>query len=137
NGRVYRETTVDTAHVHAPCALFVKFRLRYVRNRGHAWFRRESLLNTPLFVGFPGFVAKLWLAHDEHNIYRGAYGWDGSVRAEPSARCLWQVLALVCEPDSIAYVIVPGVERDEVLRHPEVLERLPLRNHDTWWRPIA
>jgi hypothetical protein len=28
-------------------------------------FRAESLLNTPLFVGFPGFVSKLWLAHDE------------------------------------------------------------------------
>jgi hypothetical protein len=33
---------------------------------GIALFRWESLLNTPLFVSFPGFVSKLWLADDEH-----------------------------------------------------------------------
>ena len=74
---------------------------------------------------------------DEHDIYRGLYERAGSDRAEHYAGCLWQVLALVCEPDSTAYVSVPGVERDEMLRHPEMLERLPLRNDDTWWRPIA
>jgi hypothetical protein len=30
-------------------------------------FRAESILNTPLFAGFPGFVSKLWLAHDENH----------------------------------------------------------------------
>ena len=35
-----------------------------------------SLLNTPFFVGFPGFVSKLWLANDEHGVYRGLYRWD-------------------------------------------------------------
>jgi hypothetical protein len=31
-----------------------------VRGRGHALFRLERELNTPLFVGFNGFVSKLW-----------------------------------------------------------------------------
>jgi FAD binding domain len=53
-----------------PCVLVVEFRLRAVRRRGHAVFRRESLLNTPLFAGFPGFVSKLWLADDERGRYR-------------------------------------------------------------------
>jgi hypothetical protein len=61
-GRIYRETIVQKATVDAPVVLVVAFRLRWVRGRGHALFRAESLLNTPLFVGFPGFVSKLRLA---------------------------------------------------------------------------
>ena len=59
---VYRETVADRGATLDPCVLVVEFRLRAVRGLGHAAFRRESLLNTPLFAGFPGFVSKLWLA---------------------------------------------------------------------------
>ena len=65
-----------------PCVLVVEFRLRAVRGLGHAAFRRESLLNTPLFAGFPGFVSKLWLADDERCRYRGFYEWDDPGLAE-------------------------------------------------------
>jgi hypothetical protein len=114
-GRVYRETVVDGASRAAPCVLVVSFRLRFVRGVMHALFRWESLLNTPLFVGFPGFVSKLWCAHDQHGVYRGVYEWDGADRAEYYARCLWRVLALVSVGSSIDYVIVPGLRRDEAL----------------------
>src|SRR6476661_6955147 len=80
--RVYRETMVDREATQDPCVLVVAFRLRAVRGRGHALFRRESLINTVLFVGFPGFVSKLWLANDEHEVYRGFYEWDGASRAD-------------------------------------------------------
>src|SRR4051794_502858 len=59
---VYRETVVDRVP-EDPCVLLVAFRLRAVRGWGHTIFRWESVLNTPLFVGFPGFVSKLWLAN--------------------------------------------------------------------------
>jgi hypothetical protein len=62
---VYRETIIDRAAPQDPCVHVVAFRLRLVRGWAHQAFRWESLLNTPLFVGFPGFVSKLWLAHDE------------------------------------------------------------------------
>jgi hypothetical protein len=78
---VYRETVVEGNRVSSPTALVVCFRLRWVRGRGHRLFRAESLLNTPLFVGFPGFVSKLWLRHDRNGDYRGIYEWDGSERA--------------------------------------------------------
>lgn len=65
SARILRETVVDRGATADPCVLVVEFRLRAVRGRGHAAFRRESLLNTPLFAGFPGFVSKLWLADDE------------------------------------------------------------------------
>ena len=53
---VYRETVIDRPTPSGPTVLMVGFRLRAVRGRGHAVFRPMSLLNTPFFVGFPGFV---------------------------------------------------------------------------------
>ncbi|HXZ73748.1 MAG TPA: hypothetical protein VEH31_23150, partial [Streptosporangiaceae bacterium] len=98
---VYRETVADRAATADACVLVVEFRLRAVRGRGHAVFRWESLLNTPLFAGFPGFASKLWLANDERGRYRGLYEWAGPQRAEAYARALWRVLALVSVPGSI------------------------------------
>ena len=84
-GRVYRETVVDKRPAD-PCVLVVSFRLRLVRGRGHTLFRLESILNTPLFVGFPGFISKLWMAHDVHGIYRGLYEWDRADQARQPRR---------------------------------------------------
>ena len=123
SSRVYRETTVDRSPAREPCALVVMFRLRAVRGRGHVWFRRESLLNTPLFVGFPGFVSKLWLTHDEQGFYRGLYDWDGADAAASYARSLWWVLALVSEPGSIHFEVLPGMARDELLVRTELVAR--------------
>ncbi|RYP82695.1 hypothetical protein EKO23_21170 [Nocardioides guangzhouensis] len=135
-GRVYRETAAVRG-ASDPCVLVVSFRLRAVRGRGHLWFRRESILNTPLFVGFPGFASKLWLAHDERRRYRGFYEWDGAERAEHYARSLWRVLELVSEPGSIDYRVLPGLRRDEVLADPAVLEGCDPPEPDAWWRPVV
>lgn len=134
SARVYRETVVEGTP-EDPCVLVVEFRLWAVRGWGHTAFRWESLLNTPLFVGFPGFVSKLWMAHDEHNVYRGVYEWDGPERAEYYARCLWRVLALCSVPDSIHYMVLPGLRRDALLAAPHLLAT----RSDVaaaWWRPI-
>jgi hypothetical protein len=133
---VYRETVVD-GDPHDPCFLVVTFRLRLVRGWGHRVFRWESLLNTPLFVGFPGLVSKLWLAHDQRGAYRGVYEWDGPDRAEHYARCLWRVLALVSVPGSIKYQVVPGIGRDEALRVPHVLDVPGGSGDREWWRPVS
>jgi len=142
SARVFRETVVDRATTRDPCALVVEFRLRAVRGRGHAAFRRESLLNTPLFVGFRGFVSKLWLADDERGRYRGLYQWDGADRAEHYARALWRVLALVSMRGSIGYVVLPGVHRDELLGQPQVpagvaVQDVPVEDPAAWWRPAV
>jgi hypothetical protein len=134
--RVYRETVVDGAPPADPCALAVAFRLRLVRGRGHTLFRWESLLNTPLFVGFPGFVSKLWLAHDEHGVYRGVYEWDGPARAEQYARALWRVLALGSVPGSIRYMVLPGRRRDDLLAAPDQLAATATDTATAWWRPV-
>lgn len=133
-GEVYRETVVAAPLVE-PCLLVVCFRLRRVRGRGHVLFRWESWLNTPLFVGFPGFVSKLWLADDEQGRYRGVYEWDGADLADHYARSLWRVLALVSEPGSIDFQVVPGRRRDEVLADPGLLDVDP--STPDWWCPVG
>jgi hypothetical protein len=133
SARVYRETVVDRDATRDPCVLVVGFRLRAVRGWGHTAFRWESLLNTPLFAGFPGLVSKLWLADDERGRYRGLYEWDGPQQAEAYARALWRVLALVSAPGSIHYVVLPGLRRDELLAWPQVLADAAADAAD-WWR---
>ena len=133
--QVYRETVVDDGLARDPCVLLVAFRLRLVRGAGHTLFRWESELNTPLFVGYPGFASKLWLAHDQQSVYRGLYEWEGAERAEYYARCLWRVLALGSVPGSIQYQVVPGVRRDEVLASPHLLAAEA--DERAWWRLVA
>jgi hypothetical protein len=137
SARVYRETVVGDGVVQDPCVLLVEFRLRLVRGWGHTLFRWESEFNTPLFVGYPGFVSKLWLTHDERGAYRGVYEWDGPERAEYYARCLWRVLALGCMPSSIQYRVAPGLRRDEVLAVPHLLDETAPTDESAWWRMVA
>lgn len=135
SARVYRETVVDQPATRDPCVLAVEFKLRAVHGWGHAAFRCESLFNTPLFLGFPGFVSKLWLTNDELGNYRGLYEWDSASCADYYARALWRVLQLVCVPGSIHYVILPGMRRDDLL----AMSR-PDADFATWraawWRPV-
>jgi hypothetical protein len=137
SGRVYRETAVDVVPVE-PSVLVVSFRLRLVSGRAHPLFRAESVLNTPLFVGFPGFCSKLWLAHDERELYRGLYEWDEPGQAETYAKSLWRVLELVSQRGSIGYRVLPGLRRDEVLDDPGLLDgrAAPDAAGSSWWRPV-
>jgi hypothetical protein len=135
SARVFRETIVDRGSASEACILLVEFRLHFVRGWAHALFRWESLLNTPLFVGFPGFISKLWVANDEHDVYRGMYEWDGPARAEYYARSLWRVLALGCVASSIHYRVVPGLTRTELLDDPRRLDKVA-DEEAAWWRVI-
>lgn len=135
-GRVYRETVIDRPAAEEPCLLLVEFRLRAVPGHGHALFRWVSLLNTPLFVGFPGLLSKLWVANDAHGVYRGVYEWDGPDRAEAYARALWRVLALVSVTGSVHYRVVPGISRNDLLADPDVLDREGSLATGDWWRLV-
>jgi hypothetical protein len=137
SARVYRDTVVPGRTPQAPCFLAVSFRLRMVRGRGHWLFRMESILNTPLFVGFPGFVSKLWLTHDERGVYRGLYEWDGEAQADNYARCLWRVLALVSDPGSIDFHILPGCRRESVLAIHDVPTLAGGPGARSWWRVVS
>lgn len=134
-GIVYRETVVDREPASAPAALIVGFRLRgFHREWAHALFRAESVLNTVLFAGFPGFVSKLWCLHDAGGLYRGVYEWDGAALAEAYVRALWWVLALVSVRGSIHYAVLQGIHRDELLDDPHVADAVASEEATAWWR---
>lgn len=136
---------VEPSAAASTSVLVVTFKLRWVRGElAHSLFRLESLLNTILFVGFPGFVSKLWLRHDKMGRYRGLYEWDGAHLAANYVRALSRALALVSEPGSIAYAVLPGSSRDELLADPsslalELIESLPselIGGTGAWWRLV-
>lgn len=135
--RVYRETTVDGPPPGDPCVLVVRFRLRGVSGPTHRVFEWESLLNTPLFVGFPGLVSKLWLAHDERGYYRGVYQWDGREAADRYARALWRVLALVSEPGSIDFRVLPSLLRDQAVTDASLMAAQRPHEREAWWRIVG
>jgi hypothetical protein len=135
-GRVFRETVVDQQRPEDPCLLIVGFRLRLLHGSWHKVFLWECIFNTPLFVGFPGFVSKLWLDRDERELYRGLYEWNDAAGAEFYARSLWRVLELVCPRGAIHYKTVPGLRRDQVLEHPQVLEGIDPDEGSAWWRLV-
>jgi hypothetical protein len=82
SARVYRETVVERGPTQEPCVLVVEFRLRFLRGWGHTLFRWESLLNTPLFAGFPGFGPSCgWLTTSGASI---AASTSGTGRGAPS-----------------------------------------------------
>jgi hypothetical protein len=143
SARVFRETRVDGDPPSDPCVLVIGFRLRLIRGRAHRLFEAESILNTPLFVGFPGMVSKLWVAHDRSGVYRGLYEWDTAVAAHHYASSLWRVLEIGCVPGSIHYHVLPGLRRDDVLADPASEARGGSEARDgslpdrTWWRLIA
>lgn len=138
---VFRETAITAAGAADPCILIVEFALRGVHGRGHAVFRRESLLNTVLFAGFPGLITKLWLAHDQHGTYRGLYEWDTPARAESYARALWRILALVSIPGSIHFHIITGRRRTELFAALPAANPVPAPNlgddPGPWWQVIG
>ena len=133
--RVFRETRLERPRVADPALLVVEFRPRLIHGRAHRVFERLSVLNTPLFVGFPGFASKLWMAHDENEVYRGIYEWDGAERARAYAQALSWILTVVSVPGSVSYHVVPGKTRSEYVAEPEELveEASPV-NLDAWWR---
>lgn len=136
SSRVYRETVIDRELVTDPCVLIVGFRLRFLRGFGHTIFRWESMLNMPLFIGFPGYVSKLWMAHDQNHLYRGVYEWNGAERAERYARSLWRVLAIGSVPGTISYRVIPSLHRDDVLADPRLLDGVAPDDAAAWWRPV-
>ena len=137
-GRVYRETVIERPTARSPVVLVVCFRLRRIHGSwAHALFRWESELNTLLFAGFPGLVSKLWLQHDETGVYRGFYQWDDPDLAVAYVRALWWVLALVSEPGSVHYAVLPGLDRDEVLANPAVIDDSLITRPGGWWRPTG
>jgi hypothetical protein len=136
---VFRETAVTGAGTSDPTLLVIQFRLAALASNPllHAAFRRECVLHTPLFAGFPGFRSKLWIDDVETGVYRGIYQWQGGDLARRYAARMVALLAPFSNVGTARYQVVERLRRDEFLLRPEVA---PAHAEGDWWRlaePIA
>ena len=133
---VFRETAIRDGDPRDPVVLVVQFRLRALgRSRLlHALFRRECILHTPLFAGFPGFRSKLWAADTASGVYRGLYEWDGAEQAADYANHLVRLLNPFSIQGSVRYHVLPGCRREDFLRDPELVAAGRGQGVHDWWR---
>ena len=129
---VFRET-VRRAPTLEPALLVIQFRLAVLgSNRwAHAAFRRECVLHTPLFAGFPGFRSKLWADDVATGIYRGVYEWDGAEAARAYATRMVGLLAPFSNADTARFYVLGGVRRETFLRNPQAV---PADEADGGWQ---
>jgi hypothetical protein len=136
---VFRETAATDVSTGDPTLIVIQFRLAVLGSDRllHAAFRRECVLHTPLFAGFPGFRSKLWLDDVETGVYRGVYQWqDGDLARHYAARMV-ALLRPFSNAGTARYQVVEDVVRDEFLRRPDVART---DAEGDWWRlaePIA
>jgi hypothetical protein len=129
---VFRET-VRSAPTVESAVLVIQFRLAALgSNRwAHAAFRRECVLHTPLFAGFPGFRSKLWADDVTTGVYRGLYQWDGAEAARAYATRMVGLLAPFSNAGTARSHVVEGLRRDAFLRDPQAA---PPGATDGWWQ---
>jgi hypothetical protein len=134
---VFRETAIRDRDPRDPAVLVVQFRLRVFGHRCwlHALFRRECILHTPLFAGFPGFKSKLWISDTATRVYRGLYEWDGTERAVDYADHLVRLLIPLSTRGSVRYHVIRGIRRQDLFRDPERAVAGHDQGVDGWWRP--
>jgi hypothetical protein len=130
---VFRETARAGAPTPEPVLLVIQFRLAFLGSNRllHAAFRRECVLHTPLFAGFPGFRSKLWADDVDTGVYRGIYEWQGAGAANHYAQRMVGLLAPFSTPGTARYRVVERVRRDDVLRDPGLA---PGGDADAWCR---
>jgi hypothetical protein len=133
---VFRETAVRDPDPQDPAVLVVQFRLRAFGHRRllHAVFRRECILHTPLFAGFPGFHSKLWISDTTTGTYRGLYEWDGAGRAVDYADHLVRLLVPLSTPGSVRYHVIPGIRRQDLFAASGLAVAGQEPGADAWWR---
>ena len=130
---VFRETAVTQATTSDPTLLVIQFRLPALGSNQllHAAFRRECVLHTPLFAGFPGFRSKLWMDDVETGVYRGVYEWQGADLARHYAARMVALLAPFSNAGTACHQVVEGIRRDDFLLHPALA---PDDVGGDWWR---
>ncbi|HET9291253.1 MAG TPA: hypothetical protein VFQ49_09230 [Actinomycetes bacterium] len=139
---VFRETAIRDGDPRDPVVLVVQFRLWALgRSRLlHALFRRECILHTPLFAGFPGFWSKLWISDPATGTYRGLYEWDGAERAVDYADHLVRLLTPLSTRGSVHYHVTPAIRRRDLFGDPALVVADRGRGDHQWWRlsePVA
>jgi hypothetical protein len=105
---VFRATSCDSSEP-GTVTLLVWFHLRTIP-AGARWrraaFERLSILNTPLFAGFPGYLVKLWMVDPASSDYAGLYSWTTGAEAEHYGGYITSLLAPLSTPGSVGFSVV-------------------------------
>ena len=114
---IFRETTVPDAGTNDPAVIVIQFRLAFLGSNPllHAAFRRECVLHTPLFAGFPGFRSKLWADDVRTGVYAGIYEWQGADPARHYAERMVGLLAPFSNRGTARYHVIEHRRRDDFL----------------------
>jgi hypothetical protein len=130
---IFRETARRMVTTDDPAVIVIQFRLAFLGSNPalHAAFRRECVLHTPLFAGFPGFRSKLWADDVRTGVYAGIYEWDGSERAHHYADRMVAFLAPFSTPGTARHHIVEHRHRDEFLA---TRPGTPDSGASAWWQ---
>ena len=128
----FRETALRDGRTSDPVVLVIQFRLAALGSNPtlHAAFRRECVLHTPLFAGFPGFRSKLWADDVDTGVYRGLYEWQDTRLATHYAQRMVGLLAPFSNAGTARYHVVPGLRRDDFLSDPHAAAG---GSADGWW----
>jgi hypothetical protein len=115
---VFRETTCDTPSRGTPVMLAVWFHLRLIPAgaRIRSWlFERVCVLNTALFAGFEGYLAKLWMVDSTRCDYAGLYSWTSASGAQRYGRYITAILRPLSSPGTVGYQVAPEWTLEEYL----------------------
>jgi hypothetical protein len=114
---VFRETVRSEATTDDPAVIVIQFRLAFLGSNQflHAAFRRECILHTPLFAGFPGFRSKLWADDVQTGVYSGIYEWQGADAASHYAERMVGLLTPFSNPATARYHVIEHHRRNDFL----------------------
>ena len=112
--------------------IVIQFRLAFLGSNPllHAAFRRECVLHTPLFAGFPGFRSKLWADDVPTGVYAGIYEWQGADPARHYAERMVGLLAPFSNRGTARYHVIEHRRRDDFLSGRREASPSP---SSAWW----
>jgi hypothetical protein len=117
-----------------PAVIVIQFRLAFLGSNPslHAGFRRECILHTPLFAGFPGFRSKLWADDVRTGVYSGIYEWQGADLASHYAERMVGLLTPFSNPGTARYHVIEHRRRNDFLS--DRRETRDTGSASYWWQ---
>ena len=105
---VFRETILDRDFREQEVTLVVAFRLIVIGSNPfwHWLFQRGCILNTPIWCGFKGFRAKLWMVEPRSRDYLGIYRYQGRSNARAYAEYICSILRPLSRKGSVWYEVI-------------------------------
>ena len=127
---VFRETVRRNASTDDPAVIVIQVRLGFLGSNPslHAAFRRECILHTPLFAGFPGFRSKLWADDVRTGVYSGIYEWQRADLASHYAERMVGLLSPFSNAGTARYHVIERRRRDDFLSSGREAS-----DNDSWW----